>query len=43
VNHDLVDYERLAGFDKRTRMAEAEVVALKGLSNTLQIVAVEWD
>jgi class 3 adenylate cyclase len=33
----------LVGSIEGTRMAEAEVVALKGLSNTHQIVAVKWD
>ncbi len=33
----------LVGSIEGTRMAEPEVVAPKGLSNTHQIVAVEWD
>ena len=33
----------LVGSIEGIRMAEPEVVALKGLSNTHQIVAVEWD
>ncbi len=33
----------LVGPIEGTRMAEPEVVAPKGLSNTHQIVAVEWD
>jgi class 3 adenylate cyclase len=33
----------LVGSIEGIRMAEPEVVALKGLSNTHQIVAVKWD